>query len=189
MSAQDSRPSSSDHVAERAERRWASLGAVIVALLAGLAAGAGIHYAIMPQARVETIDPTTAPISGEFIESNLGSTIEPDGSVTVRALGQRYSFTPSCIVVPAKTPVTIRATSADVIHGILIEGTNVNAMLVPGYISAITAEFENPGEHLMPCQEFCSVGHEGMWGKVKVLDKASFAALANKSKRVSCVEE
>jgi cytochrome c oxidase subunit II len=185
MSAQD--PSSPNHVAERAEHRWASLAVLIVVLLTGLAAGAGIHYAIMPQASVETIDPATAPISGEFVESNLGSTVEPDGSVTVRALGQRYSFTPSCIAVPTNTPVTIRATSADVIHGILIEGSNVNTMLIPGYISVITAQFENPGEHLMPCQEFCSVGHEGMWGRVKVVDKPSFMELANKTKRVSCV--
>jgi cytochrome c oxidase subunit 2 len=41
----------------------------------------------------------------------------------------------------------------------------------------------------MPCQEFCSIGHEGMWGKVKVIDKPSFIALATKTKRVSCVEQ
>jgi cytochrome c oxidase subunit II len=187
MSPQDER--SDRQVAERAEQRWASVAIVIVVLLIALAAGAGIHYAVMPQARVETVDPAIAPIAGEFVESNLGSVVEPDGSVTVRALGQRYSFTPSCIVVPTNTPLTIRATSADVVHGILIEGTNVNTMLIPGYISVITAQFANPGEHLMPCQEFCSVGHEGMWGRVKVIDKPSFMALATKTKRASCVEQ
>jgi cytochrome c oxidase subunit 2 len=50
-------------------------------------------------------------------------------------------------------------------------------------------QFANAGEHLMPCQEFCSLGHEGMWGKVKVIDKSSFLALASKTKRVSCVEQ
>jgi cytochrome c oxidase subunit 2 len=189
MSTQEHNPGHGSDVAKRAEQRWAFLGVLIVVLLAGIAAGAGIQHAAMPQARVETIDPRTAAITGEFIESNLGSTAEPDGSVTVRALGQRYSFTPSCIVVPAQTPVTIRATSADVIHGILIEGTNVNTMLIPGYISVITTQFENPGEHLMPCQEFCSVGHEGMWGKVKVIDKAAFTAAAAKAKRVNCAQE
>ena len=61
--------------------------------------------------------------------------LEPDGSVTVRAIGQQYSFTPACILVPADTPITLRATSADVVHGFLIQGTNVNTMLVPGYVS------------------------------------------------------
>jgi cytochrome c oxidase subunit II len=189
MTVQEHPSDHSGHAAERAERRWATLAVLIVVALAALAAVIGIHNATMPQTRVETIDPKQAAISGEFIESNLGSQLEPDGSVTVRALGQRYSFTPSCITVPTDTPITIRATSADVIHGILIEGTNINTMLVPGYVSVITAQFQTPGEHLMPCQEFCSIGHEGMWGRVKVIDKTSFKALADKSKRVSCVGE
>lgn len=189
MSAQEHPSDTSSQAAERAERRWASLSVVIVVLLAALAAAIGIHNATMPQARVETIDPQQAPLSGEFIESNLGSELEPDGSVTVRALGQRYSFTPACITVPIDTPITIRATSADVIHGLLIEGTNINTMLIPGYISMITARFQTPGEHLMPCQEFCSIGHEGMWGRIKVIDKAAFKDLADKTKRVSCVGE
>ena len=189
MSAQEYPADTSSQAAQRAEQRWASVSVVIVVLLAALAAVFGIIHETMPQARVETVDPRQAPISGEFIESNLGSALEPDGSVTVRALGQRYSFTPSCITVPTDTPITIRATSADVIHGILIEGTNVNTMLIPGYVSVINARFQTPGEHLMPCQEFCSVGHEGMWGRVKVIDKAAFKELADKAERVSCVGE
>ena len=104
----------------------------------------------MPQSRVETVDPRTLHLGGEFIESNLGSALEPDGSVTVRAIGQQYSFTPSCILVPTDTPITFRATSADVVHGFLITGTNINLMLVPGYISSLNARFETPGERLCP---------------------------------------
>jgi cytochrome c oxidase subunit II len=189
MSQQEHTSDHSGDVAKRAEQRWAFVAVLMLILFVGMAAGAGIHYMVMPQARVETIDPRTAAITGEFIESNLGSVVEPNGSVTVRALGQRYSFTPSCIVVPAQTSVTLRATSADVIHGILIEGTNVNTMLIPGYISSITMQFREPGEHLMPCQEFCSIGHEGMWGKVRVIDKAAFTAAAAKAKRVTCAEQ
>lgn len=175
-------------VAASVERRWAVICVAIVILLLGMAAFAGIHQASMPQARVETADPSTLHISGEFIESNLGSAVEPDGSVTVRAIGQQYSFTPQCILVPADTPVTIRATSADVVHGLLIEGTNVNTMLVPGYVSVLRTQFATVGEHAMPCQEYCSVGHQGMWGRVKVIDRAAFLATASKDRRATCVE-
>ena len=41
------------------------------------------------------------------------------------------------MLVPAGTPVTFRATSADVVHGFLITGTNINLMLVPGYVSGL----------------------------------------------------
>jgi len=175
-------------VAERIERRWATLSVAIIVVLAGMAAFAGIHRATMPQARVETIQPQTIHLTGEFIESNLGSAVEPDGSVTVRAVGQQYSFTPQCMVVPTDTPVVFRATSPDVVHGFLIQKTNVNTMLVPGYVSEIPAKFSKPGEYLMPCQEYCGVGHEGMWAKVKVVEKPEFLSRIAANRRVTCVE-
>ena len=176
-------------VAERTERRWAILSVVIATVLTLMAAIAGIHQATMPQARVETADPARLHLAGEFVESNLGTVLEPNGAVTVRAIGQQYSFTPACILLPAQTPITLRATSADVIHGILIQGTNINTMLVPGYISEQHMRFEKTGDYLMPCQEFCSFGHEGMWGKVKVIDKAEFSSRAKNGGRLSCVGE
>jgi cytochrome c oxidase subunit II len=176
-------------IAERTERRWVTACVIVMIVLPLMAAVAGIHQATMPQARVETIDPTRLHLSGEFIESNLGTAVEPDGVVTVRAIGQQYSFTPSCLLVPAETPMTLRATSADVVHGIMIQGTNINTMLVPGYVSEQPMRFERTGDYLMPCQEFCSFGHEGMWGKVRVIDKAEFAARAKNGGRLSCVGE
>ena len=176
-------------VAARTERNWAMISIVIIIVMTLLAAVAGLHRATMPQARVQTTDPARLHLAGEFVESNLGSELEADGSVTVRAIGQQYSFTPACILVPADTPITLRATSADVVHGILIQGTNVNTMLVPGYISEQLMRFSRTGDYLMPCQEFCSFGHEGMWGNVRVIDKAAFAQRAKSGRRLSCVGE
>jgi cytochrome c oxidase subunit II len=188
ISSDEHSSGSGAEVAARVERRWATVSIGIISLLAGMAAFAGIHQATMPQPRVETVDPATLHLSGEFVESNLGSAIEPDGSVTVRLIGQQFSFTPQCVLVPVDTPITFRATSADVIHGFLIQNTNVNTMLVPGYIAVQNARFANSGEYLMPCQEFCGFGHEGMWAKVKVIDKNEFQLRAARNKRLSCVE-
>jgi len=174
--------------AARVERRWGIMSACLVGFLVGMAIFAGVHRATMPQAWVETANPRTVHIAGEFIESNLGSSVEPDGSVTVRAIGQQFSFTPQCLLVPADTPVTIRATSADVVHGLLITGTNINTMLVPGFIAALPVKFAKAGEHAMPCQEFCGLGHEGMWAKVKVIDKIAFARMAATQRRLTCVD-
>ena len=174
-------------IAERTERRWATISVIVMIVLPLMAAFAGIHQATMPQARVETTDPTRLHLSGEFVESNLGTAVEPNGAVAVRAIGQQYSFTPSCILVPAQTPIVLRATSADVVHGILIQGTNINTMLVPGYVSEQFMRFDKTGDYLMPSQEFCSFGHEGMWGKVRVIDKADFANRAKGGGRLSCV--
>jgi len=173
---------------ERVEHRWAAVMVAILVLFVAGATFAGIYRAALPQGHVETVNPRTLHIDGEFIESNLGSAAEPDGSVTVRGIGQQYSFTPACVLVPTDTPVTLRMTSADVVHGFLIGGTNVNLMLVPGYVSSLRSRFDQPGERLMPCHEFCGVGHEGMWARVKIIDKAAFARLAAQHRRLSCVE-
>jgi cytochrome c oxidase subunit 2 len=179
----------STDTAMRAERRWAAISIGIVLLLIALAAYGGIHQAVMPQAVVETVDPRTLHIAGEFAEGNLGSALEADGTVTVRAIGQQYSFTPQCILVPAGTPVTIRATSADVLHGLMIERTNVNAMLVPGYISTLSTHFSVPAEYAVPCHEFCGIGHEGMWGRIRVIPRDDFLAMATSSRRLTCVAQ
>ena len=176
-------------VAARIERRWTLMSAAIVGLLVGMAIYAGIHKATMPQAWVETANPQTLHISGEFIESNLGSAIEPDESVTVRIVGQQYSFTPQCIVVPTDTPVTFRAASADVVHGFLIQNSNVNLMVVPGYVSTLSTRFSKPVESNMPCHEYCGTGHEGMWARVHVIEKSQFLKLAKQRRRVSCVTQ
>ncbi len=187
MSVEESRNATA--VAARIERNWAMMASAIIIVLTVLAVVAGVHRATMPQAQVQTIDPSRLHLSGEFIESNLGSELGADGTVTVRAIGQQYSFTPACILVPTDTPITLRATSADVVHGILIQGTNVNTMLVPGYISEQPMRFTKTGDYLMPCQEFCSFGHEGMWGKVRVIDKVTFAKSAAGGRRIICAGE
>jgi cytochrome c oxidase subunit II len=180
-------PHESAKIAARVEQRWALVVVGILALLVAIVIYTGLHWAMMPPSRVETIDPTTLHVSGEFVESNLGSAVEPNGSVTVRVVGQQYSFTPQCIVVPAKTPIIFRATSADVVHGMLISGTNINSMLEPGYVSTFKTTFDQPGDHLMPCHEYCGLGHEAMWAKVKVIDRDSFFKMAAQTRRLSCV--
>jgi cytochrome c oxidase subunit II len=177
-----------ENAALLAERRWATLSIFIVCLLILIAAFAGIHQLIMPQARVETVNVRTVPLRGEFIESNLGSAVEPDGSVTVRMVAQQYSFTPPCLLVPADTPITIRATSIDAIHGLIIDGTNINTMLVPGFISVAKTRFRETGDRRMPCQEYCGVGHEGMWANVRVIPRDQFIRMAADKPRLSCVE-
>jgi cytochrome c oxidase subunit II len=171
----------------RVERRWAALSIFILCLLVLMAGFAGIHELLMPQARVETVDVHTATLKGEFIESNLGTELRPDGSVVVRMVAQQYSFTPPCLLVPVDTPVTLRATSLDAIHGLIIDGTNINTMLVPGFISVAETRFRETGDHRMPCHEYCGVGHEGMWADVRVIPRVQFQQMAADKPRLSCV--
>ena len=90
-------------------------------------------------------------------------------------------------MVPAGIPVTFRATSTDVIHGFVVDKTNANVMLIPGFIATFTTRFDKAGERLMPCHEYCGTGHAAMWGRVQVLPAEEFLAKARSGERMSCV--
>jgi cytochrome c oxidase subunit 2 len=172
---------------DRFERRWAYIVYGVVAFVFALIIFAGVHWAAQPPSNVETIDSSRLYLAGEFVEANLGTAIRPDGSAMVRVVAQQYSFVPPCIVVPAQTQVVFRVASPDVVHGFLIAGTNVNTMVVPGFVAEVRARFDRPGEHAMPCHEYCGVGHEAMWARVKVVDAGEFARVYGGQSRASCV--
>ena len=135
----------SSAVAVAAEKRWAIVVAAIIVLLLATMIFTGVHWAAMPPSRVETVDARTLHVAGEFVESNLGTTIGGDGRPIVRLIAQQYSFEPPCIVVPAQMAVTFRATSTDALHGFVIAGTNANVMLVPGFVATFTTTFPADG--------------------------------------------
>lgn len=176
-------------VAHAAESRWAILVGAIIAFLVGMVVYMSVHWAAMPPVRTETIDPGTLHLAGEFVEHNLGAVAEADGTVTLRLVANQYSFTPSCIAVPVDTPIQIRGTAADVVHGFSVGQSNVNVMLVPGYVSNFHTKFEKTGEHAMPCHEYCGVGHAAMWARIKIIEKEEFMRQAAGGRRVSCVQQ
>jgi cytochrome c oxidase subunit 2 len=166
------------------ELRWSAVvaGAVGVIFAAILYAALALHA--NPPSNIETIDPKTLHLSGEFTESNLGTRVEADGEVTTRIVAAQFTFVPQCVVVPANRPVTLRFSSPDVIHGILVTGTNVNTMVVPGYVAQVHTEFTTTGDLLMPCHEFCGLGHSQMWATVRVVPPESFRP--DQDGRVAC---
>ena len=177
----------SELVAVAAERRWAWIVGAIIALIVVMMVVTGLHWASMPPSRVETIDAKTLHLRGEFVESNLGTTLAADGKVTARLVAQQYSFVPQCIVVPEGMPVTFRATATDVIHGFVVGTTNANTMVIPGFVATFTTTFNKSGEHLMPCHEYCGTGHEGMWARVQVIPANDFRGRAGRGQRLDCV--
>jgi cytochrome c oxidase subunit II len=171
----------------RTEKRWLVLMATMLAVMMVIVVVTGVTHAINPPSNVETIDPTTLHLGGEFAESNLGTAAEPDGSVTVRMIAQQYGFVPGCAKVPVDTPVKFRLTSTDVIHGFLLPATNVNTMVMPGFVAEVRTRFTRPGVYNMPCHEFCGDGHHGMWARVRVVAKDEFPKLGT-VERTSCAK-
>jgi cytochrome c oxidase subunit II len=181
-------PIVSAEVVARTEKRWLGVMVAMLIVMMTVVVLTGMTHAISPPSNVETINPTTLHLGGEFAESNLGTAQERDGSLTVRLIAGQYGFAPACTKVAVDTPVKFRLTSTDVIHGFLLPSTNVNTMVVPGFVAEVRTRFATPGIYRMPCNEFCGAGHHGMWARVSVVPKDQFQSLAP-TERSSCVQQ
>jgi cytochrome c oxidase subunit 2 len=123
------------------------------------------------------VNPLSLHLSGEFVENNLGTELQSDGSVIVRMIAEQYLFVPHCIVVPEGIPVHLRITSADAVHSLALSGTDYNVKVLPGIISEARLQFANPGEYKTKCGEFCGAGHYAMRSEFKVVPLDRFPAL------------
>lgn len=144
-----------------------------IILVAGLLAigGSVVIAEIHLPAAAGRIDPkevrTTAPFDQPGVR-DLGN-----GEYEAVVIAQTWAFVTGgteagVIRVPNGAEVTFTITSPDVTHGFMIENTDVNAMVVPGQITKVTHTFDEPGEYLIICHEYCGIGHHGMYGRVIV---------------------
>jgi len=76
------------------EKKWMYVVGLITVIMVASMTYAAVMLNLHPPSNVETIDPKTLHLSGEFTEDNLGATTNPDGSITVRMVAARYSFYP-----------------------------------------------------------------------------------------------
>jgi cytochrome c oxidase subunit 2 len=168
------------------ELLWAFGVGILIAATLSMIVFTALTRDINPPSNVERIDPKTLHLSGEFAEQNLGTTVAADGSVTARVIATQFMFVPRCLAVPQGRRITLRFATPDVIHGLLITGTNVNTMVVPGFVSQVHTEFTRTGDLLMPCHEHCGLGHSEMWATVQVLPENEFKP--DQDGRVSCAQ-
>jgi cytochrome c oxidase subunit 2 len=86
----------------------------------------------------------------------------------VQLVSRMWRFEPQQVELPPGARVTIYLSTADVVHGFQLVGTNVNLMAVPGSVNVAVVTFEREGEYLAVCHEYCGVGHQNMAGKIVI---------------------
>ncbi len=164
------------------EKRWIWVVGLIVATMLGSILYTVVRFHAQPPSNIEAIDSTRLHLTREFAEDNLVPKTSPDGSVTVVLVAHRYGFSPPHIELPAGVPITFRVATPDTLHGLHIPGTNIDTMVVPGYVSKLTTTIQYDevakygvrdasGKITVPiyCNEFCGLNHHFMWGEVSVL--------------------
>ena len=120
------------------------------------------------------VDPASLHLRGEFVESNLGSSLNANGSVTIRMIAERYLFVPSRITVPVGVPVRLRITSADVPHAFRVAGVRVK--VIPGVVTEVHFQLSSAGDYEVYCEEFCGPGHHAMMERFVAVPQKDFAA-------------
>jgi cytochrome c oxidase subunit 2 len=148
------------------EKIWLWCATGVIVLFIGLTGFSTFAIGIRPPSHVETIDPRQ--VLGDPRFQAPGVATDADGRITVTLVGGMFFWLPREITVPAGRPVTFRLTALDVVHGFEVAKTNINTMVVPGYVSQLTYTFTTPGEYLVVCNEFCGTGHHTMGGKIIV---------------------
>lgn len=158
------------------EKAFLILGAAILVAFLFALFFASLAMGINLPGKVEQgiVDPTQVRSLPPFDEPGVRE--NADGGYTAVLRGEMWRFVPEEIVVPVGEEITFLGTSPDVIHGLHIEDTRVNMMLIPGQIARNRYTFDEPGRLRMLCHEYCGPLHHQMAGSVLVLSRAEWDA-------------
>ncbi|GAB6932443.1 cytochrome c oxidase subunit II [Calditerricola satsumensis] len=152
----------------RYEKLWLMLGvSMLVGFFVVLLYGQFVQ-GFMPAHGFQTIDPTKVDQTPPFNQPGVFK--KGDNEYEAVLVAMAFGYQPNVIEVPAGATVHFKITTKDVVHGFQIPKTNVNAMVIPGYVSETSYTFKKPGEYLILCNEYCGVGHQMMMAKVKVTE-------------------
>ncbi|MXV63660.1 cytochrome C oxidase subunit II [Natronorubrum sp. JWXQ-INN-674] len=155
------------------EKLWlvASL-VLIVGFIATITYGSVALGITMVGDEEPTIEPDEISDDERFGEPRVEQVGENEYEAYV--IAQTFIFQPETIEVPADSEVTFYVTSRDVIHSFSVVGTNTNTMVIPGEISTLTVEFDEPDEYGIVCNEYCGDFHHTMEGQLHVVPEDEF---------------
>lgn len=140
---------------DKSEKTALILSCLLLVLFFG-----GIMYAAI----VEDIDVPTCITNMEPFETDTLFQTGPD-SYELQMVARMWAFQPSVVRLPVGSTVDLYVTSQDIMHGFKIERKNVNLMAIPGAINYMRVTFNEPGEYMFACHEFCGAAHHTMAGR------------------------
>ena len=150
----------------RFEKIWMAAGVAMLVVFLTIIGFAAIADNINPPTGATAIDPTKVAQTPPFDKPGLRKL--PDGSYEAYYIAQVFMFLPNSITVPVGSKVTFYVTSPDVVHGFYIARTDINMMVVPGWVNTESHTFTTKGTYLLLCHEYCGIGHQNMAAKIEV---------------------
>lgn len=107
-----------------------------------------------------------------------------EGALDVRIIGHQWWFeyhypdfgieSANVLVIPAGREVCATMTSDDVMHNFWVPALNGKRYLVPGHVTTLRLQADEPDEFWAHCGEFCGLSHSLMRARVLALDETGF---------------
>ncbi|GIQ68498.1 cytochrome c oxidase subunit II [Xylanibacillus composti] len=142
------------------EKIWLAFGIAMLIVFLVVLGVSTFSMGMAPPSHSHAIDPEQVDTTPPFDQPGLKQVGENEYEAVM--IAYVFGYKPNDLVVPVGATVHFTVTSPDVVHGFAIPNTNVNMMIVPGEVSHITHTFDEPGEYLVLCNEYCGGGHEFM---------------------------
>ena len=151
---------------EKLEYAWIAIIIVMLTSFLGI-----VGYAVVKRGYSTPQDVVTCNVRKLTQAITPGVREVAPGVYEVNITARQWAWTPGEIVLRNPKKVIFRLTSADVVHGFEVVGTNVNFMVFPGYIAEVTwyPPEDAEGEYLIICNEYCGLGHHNMYGKLVIV--------------------
>ena len=86
----------------------------------------------------------------------------------ITIVAQRFSYTPSEIVLHKGQAVVLEFHALDFMHGFSVPGLGLRADLIEGQVTRVRLTPEKAGSYDFHCDNFCGAGHEDMNGMIIV---------------------
>lgn len=144
----------------RYEEIWLVFAVAIIIISMVITGYQAFAQGMAPPSNKETLDPQKVDETAPFDEPGVYEVGDNEYEVVMTL--EAFAFNPGDIEIPEGAEVTFIMTSKDVVHGIQVVDTNINTMVVPGHVQEITQTFDEPGEYLVVCNEYCGTGHQLM---------------------------
>ncbi len=92
----------------------------------------------------------------------------PPATRVIRIEASQFSYSPSVLSVNRGDTVTIQLVSADVVHGLHVDGYGVSVEADPGQTKTLTFVANRAGSFRFRCNVTCGAMHPFMIGKLNV---------------------
>ena len=95
----------------------------------------------------------------------------------IRMTAERFTFTPSRIVVETGEAIELRIASDDTAHGFRVHGTEINVVIPKRGLpeTSVTFTAPAPGKYAFECTRMCGAGHNFMRGELIVRERSQGA--------------